>query len=99
MGAYNKLISILLKFIADRGRAFSLPYRFLNLDRYAFPIRITAGTVIQVEKNDNLQLEINMFLENISTFGKIPNTLKGVNKSKCISLNALERTNKSKHAH
>ena len=35
-GAYNKLISILLKFIADKGRAISLPFRILNLDEHMF---------------------------------------------------------------
>ena len=30
-GAHNKLISILLKVIADRGRAFSLAFELLNL--------------------------------------------------------------------
>ena len=31
MGAYKKLISLLLKLIADRGRTFSLAVRLLNL--------------------------------------------------------------------
>ena len=39
--AHNKLIFILLKFIADKGRAFSLAFRLLNVDRDNFPIRMT----------------------------------------------------------
>ena len=31
-GAYNKLISIILKFFADRGGVFSLAFRLLNMD-------------------------------------------------------------------
>ena len=36
--AYNKLVSILLKFIADKGRAFSSAFRLLTVGRYSFPI-------------------------------------------------------------
>ena len=64
-GVYNKFI--LLKFIADREFAFSLAFRFLNLDRYTFPIRITIETAIQVAKNARFQLKKNMFSEKVST--------------------------------
>ena len=92
-GAY-KFISILLKFIADRGRAFSLAFRLLNVDRYTFPIRITIETVIQVAKNASLQQENNKFSEKVPTFAINLNTLESLNKSKHI-----ERRSKSKHAH
>ena len=67
MGAHKKLISTLLKFIADMGRAFYLAFMFLNLDTYTFPIRITIGTVKKVTKNASLQHEENIFLENVSS--------------------------------
>ena len=38
--AHNKLISILIRFIAHKRRAFSLAPRLLNVDRYYFTIRI-----------------------------------------------------------
>ena len=37
----HNMMSIFLKFIADRGRAFSLAFSLLNLDRPTFPIRST----------------------------------------------------------
>ena len=40
-GTYDKLISMLLRFIADKGPDFSLAFRILNVDIYSFPIRIT----------------------------------------------------------
>ena len=42
---------MLLRFIADKGRPFSLAFRLLNVDRYSFPIRIIIQTLIQVAKN------------------------------------------------
>ena len=38
---YIKLMLILLKFIVDKERAFSLAFRLLNVDEYYFPIRLT----------------------------------------------------------
>ena len=40
-GEYDKFISILSRIIADKGRAFSIVFRFLNVDNYSFPIGIT----------------------------------------------------------
>ena len=76
----QKCIYTLLKYIADRERAFSL----LNLGRYNFPIHITIETVIQVAKNASLQHEKNKFSEKVSIFRINLNTLKSVNKSKHI---------------
>ena len=44
-GAYNKLISLLLRFIADKGHAFSQAFRLLNVNRYYFNIRITISAI------------------------------------------------------
>ena len=57
-GSYDKLISMLLKFIADREHAFSLAFRLSNLDRYDFPIRITIETAIRVAKNASFSKNI-----------------------------------------
>ena len=65
MWVYNKLLSIVFKFIADRVRAFSLAFRLLDLDRYTFPIRKTIETAIEVAENASFQHEKNMFSENV----------------------------------
>ena len=91
-GAHNKLISTLLKFIADRRRAFPLAIGLLNLDRYTFPIHISIGTVIQVAKNASLQHENNKLSEKVSTFGINLKKLKSVNKSKHIEKNKQVQT-------
>ena len=53
---YIKLKPILLKFIADRGRAFSLAFcSLLNLDKYTFPFHITIEIEIQVPKIASLK--------------------------------------------
>ena len=77
-------VSILLKFIADMGRAFPLAFRLLNLDRYTFPIRITIETSIQVAKYASLQHKKNKFSEKVPTFRINLKTLKSANKSKNI---------------
>ena len=39
-----------LSFIADKGHAFSLAFRLLNLDRYSFTIRKTIKTLLHEKK-------------------------------------------------
>ena len=46
-GPYNKLISMLSRFIADKGRAFSPAFRLLDVDRYSIPILITIKTLLK----------------------------------------------------
>ena len=60
------LIFILLTFDADKGRAFSLASRLLNVDRYSIPTRITIQ--VQTRKmarfsktNWNLEINSNKF--------------------------------------
>ena len=39
MGAHNQLISILLRFIVDNGRAFSLTFRLSKVNIYEYVLR------------------------------------------------------------
>ena len=48
---HNKLIYIFLRFLADKGRDFSLVVRLLNVDKYYFPFHIIIETIIQVANN------------------------------------------------
>ena len=71
---HDKLIFILLKFIADKGHAFSLAFRLLNVDKYSLPIRITIEAQTRkmasfLGKFSNLELNSNTLRDSQRLFG------------------------------